>query len=156
MAAAATGACGIRRAPEIAGDLASGCFAPGRPCFVELPATISKGSLRATTCGYHRAITTGTADSNHGVIMQAYIRPASTLLLFTGFALIAGAQQAPGPAAAAAPAAPPAPMGFFVTSENPGKGGDLGGLAGADAHCQKLAAAAGAGARTWRAYLSTP
>ena len=52
------------------------------------------------------------------------------------------------------PAAPP-PMGFFVTSTGPGKGADLGGLAGADAHCQKLAAAAGAGNRTWRAYLST-
>jgi hypothetical protein len=47
------------------------------------------------------------------------------------------------------------PMGFFVTSANPGKGADLGGLAGADAHCQSLAAAAGAGSRTWRAYLST-
>ena len=46
-------------------------------------------------------------------------------------------------------------LGFFITSAGPGKGADLGGLAGADAHCQKLAAAAGAGARTWRAYLST-
>ncbi|MEJ6005343.1 hypothetical protein WG899_07285 [Paucibacter sp. AS339] len=46
-------------------------------------------------------------------------------------------------------------MSFFVTSVNPGKGGDLGGLAGADAHCQKLATAVGAGKRTWRAYLST-
>ena len=45
-------------------------------------------------------------------------------------------------------------LGFFITSAGPGKGADLGGLAGADAHCQKLAAAAGAGARTWRAYLS--
>ena len=45
-------------------------------------------------------------------------------------------------------------MGFFITSAGPGTGADLGGLAGADAHCQKLAAAAGAGARTWRAYLS--
>ncbi|MCG8426404.1 MAG: hypothetical protein MI754_03500 [Chromatiales bacterium] len=47
------------------------------------------------------------------------------------------------------------PMGFFVTSVGIGKGGDLGGLEGADAHCQKLAAAAGAGKRVWRAYLST-
>lgn len=47
------------------------------------------------------------------------------------------------------------PMGFFVTSEGPGDGANLGGLAGADAHCQKLATAAGAGARSWRAYLST-
>ena len=46
-------------------------------------------------------------------------------------------------------------MGFFVTSAGPGKGGDLGGLAGADKHCQALAAVAGAGNRTWRAYLST-
>ncbi|MBN1238300.1 MAG: DUF1554 domain-containing protein [Gammaproteobacteria bacterium] len=46
-------------------------------------------------------------------------------------------------------------MSFFVTSSNPGNGGDLGGLEGADAHCQSLAEAAGAGDRTWRAYLST-
>jgi hypothetical protein len=49
---------------------------------------------------------------------------------------------------------PPAPMTFFVTSVGAGNGANLGGLAGADAHCQKLAAAAGAGNRTWRAYLS--
>ncbi|MCP8938311.1 lectin [Alsobacter sp. SYSU M60028] len=48
-----------------------------------------------------------------------------------------------------------ADMSFFVTSVNPGKAGDLGGLAGADAYCQSLAQAAGAGAKTWRAYLST-
>jgi hypothetical protein len=46
-------------------------------------------------------------------------------------------------------------MSFFVTSANPGRGADLGGLAGADRHCQALASAAGAGSRTWRAYLST-
>lgn len=46
-------------------------------------------------------------------------------------------------------------MSFFVTSAGPGKGADLGGLAGADRHCQTLAAAAGAGHKTWRAYLST-
>ena len=46
-------------------------------------------------------------------------------------------------------------MGFFVTSTGSGKGADLGGLAGADKHCQSLAQAAGAGTRTWRAYLST-
>ncbi len=45
-------------------------------------------------------------------------------------------------------------MGFFVTSTVSGKGADFGGLAGADAFCQKLAAAAGAGNKTWRAYLS--
>lgn len=51
--------------------------------------------------------------------------------------------------------APKPPLGFFVTSVGVGKGADLGGLAGADAHCQKLASAVGAGNRTWRAYLST-
>jgi hypothetical protein len=47
------------------------------------------------------------------------------------------------------------PMTFFVTSEGSGKGADLGGLAGADQRCQMLAAAVGAGDRTWHAYLST-
>ena len=47
-------------------------------------------------------------------------------------------------------------MSFFVTSHNPGKGGDLGGLEGADAYCKSLATAAGASAdKNWRAYLST-
>ena len=46
-------------------------------------------------------------------------------------------------------------LSFFVTSAGPGNGANLGGLAGADAHCQKLATAAGAGHRTWHAYLST-
>jgi hypothetical protein len=55
------------------------------------------------------------------------------------------------------PAAPAGPMSFFITSVGSGKGADLGGLAGADAHCQKLAAASaapGAAGKTWRAYLS--
>jgi len=45
-------------------------------------------------------------------------------------------------------------MSFFVTSANPGKGADLGGLAGADRYCQSLASSVGAGGRTWHAYLS--
>lgn len=78
--------------------------------------------------------------------------------------------EAPGPGddstapAAAAPASQQAPglttssdepMTFFVTSVGPGDGGNLGGLEGADDHCQSLAEAAGAGDRTWHAYLST-
>jgi hypothetical protein len=59
------------------------------------------------------------------------------------FGLTAGAQ------------AQQADMTFFITSAGPGKGADLGGLAGADAHCQSLAQAAGVGNKTWRAYLST-
>jgi hypothetical protein len=51
--------------------------------------------------------------------------------------------------------AQPAGMTFFITSAGSGKGADLGGLEGADRHCQQLAQGAGAGSRTWRAYLST-
>ena len=66
----------------------------------------------------------------------------------------------PMPQSPAAPAVPSAgaletAMTFFVTSTNPGQGGHLGGLTGADSHCQFLATTAGAGQRTWRAYLST-
>ena len=62
--------------------------------------------------------------------------------------------------ALAAPSSSPADaqgnsLSFFITSTSPGKGADLGGLAGADAHCAALAKAAGAGTRQWRAYLST-
>jgi hypothetical protein len=53
------------------------------------------------------------------------------------------------------PQAPAQPMSFFITSVGKGDGANLGGLAGADAHCQSLAAAAGRGTATWRAYLST-
>jgi hypothetical protein len=70
---------------------------------------------------------------------------AVTLTTFAAAALVASCATTP----------PTGPMGFFVTSAGPGDGANLGGLAGADAHCQKLAAAAGAGSRTWRAYLST-
>ena len=59
------------------------------------------------------------------------------------------------PGAAAQDTGGPANMTFFVTSVGSGKGADLGGLEGADRHCQSLAQAAGAGTRTWRAYLST-
>jgi hypothetical protein len=57
--------------------------------------------------------------------------------------------------AASADAQTPAPMSFFVTSVGLGKGGDLGGLEGADRQCQSLAQAAGSGSQTWHAYLST-
>ena len=53
-----------------------------------------------------------------------------------------------------APLAATPTMSFFVTSEANATGADLGGLEGADRHCQQLAQAVGAGGRTWRAYLS--
>jgi hypothetical protein len=60
-----------------------------------------------------------------------------------------------GSGAGASAGSAPGPMSFFVTSVGAGNGAAYGGLAGADAHCQKLAATAGAGGKTWRAYLST-
>lgn len=51
--------------------------------------------------------------------------------------------------------ADPGDMSFFLTSHDPGDGANLGGLDGADAHCQALAEAAGTSGKTWRAYLST-
>lgn len=71
-----------------------------------------------------------------------------TILTFT-LALSAGYSQAQQPKTAPKP-----PMSFFLTSEGSGKGANLGGLAGADQHCQKLAAAAGSEFKTWHAYLS--
>ena len=67
----------------------------------------------------------------------------------SGLALAAALLAAPSAQAQSAD------MTFFVTSNGPGKGADLGGLEGADAQCQKLAQAGGAGSKTWRAYLST-
>ena len=66
--------------------------------------------------------------------------------------------QTPAPIAVPIPAAgeqPKEPLSFFVTSTGLGKGAELGGLAGADAHCQQLAEAAGSANKTWHAYLST-
>ncbi len=59
-----------------------------------------------------------------------------------------------GTSPAMAQSAPADNMSFFITSVGSGNGADLGGLAGADAHCQKLASAVGAGGKTWQAYLS--
>ena len=77
----------------------------------------------------------------HGRIRELLRFAAAGSLLLAGTAF---AQTAPGAGE----------MTFFVTSAGLGKGADLGGLEGADRHCQSLAQAAGAGNRTWRAYLS--
>ena len=58
-------------------------------------------------------------------------------------------------AACATPSSTTGPMSFFITSAGSGKGADLGGLAGADAHCERLATAGSTSGKTWRAYLST-
>ena len=72
--------------------------------------------------------------------------PAAAILLMS-------VVVAPTPAPAQGQAAPNS-MSFFLTSAGPGRGANLGGLNGADQHCQKLATAVGAGSKTWRAYLS--
>ncbi len=74
----------------------------------------------------------------------------SRMISPAGFALAAISVLAAAPAQAQS-----ADTSFFVTSNGIGNGGNLGGLAGADNQCQTLAQAAGAGAKTWRAYLST-
>jgi hypothetical protein len=83
--------------------------------------------------------------------MHKWMRASIGVVVF-GMLLAAGASSG---LAQQAPAQPAQPMSFFITSVGMGNGGNLGGLAGADKHCQSLAMAAGAGNRTWRAYLST-
>jgi hypothetical protein len=107
------------------------------------------------------------------MILRESVSPRGGSLMFRSIVMIAaalmasctGAPQRPGDTEATPqPAAVPEslPMGgdksvmtFFITSRGLGRGGDLGGLAGADAHCQALAKAEGAGDHSWRAYLST-
>ena len=71
---------------------------------------------------------------------RKYVIPASIVLIVMSFQLIQGKNQH---------------LSFFLTSSGPGNGANLRGLAGADAHCQKLADTVDSGNRTWRAYLST-
>ena len=86
--------------------------------------------------------------------------PLATCALFAG-ALFVGACAPSGDAPEAEADAEPVaeaetgPMTFFITSAGPGDGANLGGLEGADAHCETLASAAGAGGMGWMAYLST-
>jgi hypothetical protein len=86
--------------------------------------------------------------------MHSVRRGSAAILLFATFTLAAGASVQAQQAQPQAPAVPQPPMSFFVTSVGLGDGANLGGLAGADKHCQTLAEAAGAGNRRWRAYLS--
>lgn len=79
-------------------------------------------------------------------------RSSSMWLAAAGFTGLAGCAQMQSMVPTQAG---PQNMTFFVTSIGPGNGGDLGGLEGADRHCRSLAQAAGAGNRTWPAYLST-
>jgi len=68
--------------------------------------------------------------------------------------VVLGAAEARAQGGGGQPQPPQQPMGFFITSVGLNDGANLGGLQGADRHCQQLAQAAGAGNRTWRAYLS--
>ena len=81
----------------------------------------------------------------------------STLAIAASAAVLLTAcgTRATSPGTATSSSSTRSPMSFFVTSTNPGQGANFGGLAGADRHCQALATTAGAGHRTWRAYLST-
>jgi hypothetical protein len=83
------------------------------------------------------------------------IRQSLAIASFVCINFAAAGALAQNQAPAGGPPPVPHPMGFFVTSTTPTGSGNLGGLAGADKICQDLAAAAGAGKRTWHAYLST-
>ena len=78
----------------------------------------------------------------------------ATMVVLVG-AVVLIAQNPPQGGAGRGAQAPPQPMSFFITNVGKGDGANYGGLAGADAYCQSLAAAAGRGMATWRAYLST-
>ena len=80
--------------------------------------------------------------------------PLATCAVLAG-ALVVGACAPGGDAPEAEAEAEQAAMTFFITSAGPGDGANLGGLEGADAHCETLASAAGAGGTGWMAYLST-
>jgi len=87
-------------------------------------------------------------DGNHSVNGGGVMRKSGACwivvsVVLAGTGVFGGAQPLAGD------------MSFFVSGAGSGKGGDLGGLAGADRICKTLAEAAGAGGRTWRAYLST-
>lgn len=75
--------------------------------------------------------------------------------LLAAVMLLAASAHAQPPPATATSAPPPPPFSFFVTSTGGGNGANYGGLEGADAHCQKLADAAGTPFKSWKAYLST-
>lgn len=84
------------------------------------------------------------------------MRRSYLVLALAGSALVIAACSGTGGGSGAMPRAQGfSGMSFFLTSRNPGFGGNLGGLAGADAHCKALATSVGAGDRTWRAYLSS-
>lgn len=111
------------------------------------PASRLAGGIMLSVAGYCQA-----AECNLQERSEDSMVSPSKLMSSAGLALALGAialfASAPARAQSAA-------MTFFVTSNGPGKGANLGGLAGADKHCQSLAEAAGSNGKTWRAYLST-
>lgn len=80
---------------------------------------------------------------------------AATMVLVLGAVVLIAQNPGGGQGQRGGAQAPPQPMSFFVTSVSKGDGANYGGLTGADAYCQSLAATAGRGGSTWHAYLST-
>ncbi len=87
-----------------------------------------------------------------GILVGTMVLLLGTLVLIAQAPQGAAGGQAPGRGGAQTP---PPPMSFFITSVGKGDGANYGGLTGADAYCQSMAAAAGRGSSTWHAYLST-
>src|ERR1700676_826185 len=129
---------------------------PGTP--LTEPAAVPRRICREPTAsaGINVSRLTRIAEK-HMTKPDAHVVVLCTLMLAS--CLMLAQQNAPNTQGVTPPPGSPTPtparMTFFVTSVGLGKGGDLGGLAGADAPCQALAAAVGAGGHTWQAYLST-
>jgi hypothetical protein len=87
--------------------------------------------------------------------MKRYARPLSAALIPLTLLAACGGSGNDNDSGAGSTSASVSPLSFFITSVGSGKGADLGGLAGADQICQKLATSVDAGKHTWRAYLST-
>jgi hypothetical protein len=86
---------------------------------------------------------------------RSFLAAVIFAILASSYLVLAQTPPAAPPGQGRGQQAPPQPMSFFITSVSKADGGNLGGLAGADAYCQSLAAAAGRGTATWHAYLST-
>src|SRR5262249_7513909 len=104
----------------------------------------------------HGNLAISSQQSRQKTTLAQWVRNSSRATKFFAFVASVAAVSFGSTASLAQQPPPQSPnMTFFITSSGPGKGADLGGLEGADRQCQTLAQAAGAGNKTWRAYLST-
>src|SRR5688572_2376582 len=140
----------IARQPPAHGRAGARDFITERPLYLDLARQV-----RFVT-DFDATLTSQFGFWRRGMAMK-YTRPilaALALSVTLGSYLALAQQQQPAGQGRGGQAAPPQPMSFFITSTAKGDGANLGGIAGADAHCQALAKAAGRGDVKWVAYLS--